>query len=108
MTPEQRKIMDRLAEACYGPRTFNRSEREAVCAALADLDARLEDNGSLIEALRRALADLDACRKALGPVATKLVGWQDGPPVRQLLARTVCLSPAEAAAVLAAEGEETP
>ena len=52
---------------------------ESIAAALADLDARMEDNRALIDALRRALADapelerlrddLDACRAALAPVA---------------------------------------
>ncbi len=118
LTPEHRQSLDWMTESL----TLRPLDRAAIKAALADLDARMEDNRALIDALRRALADfkeaeadraaaladLDACQKALGPVAAKLVGWQDGPPVRQLLARTVCLSPDEANAVLAAAGEETP
>ncbi len=108
MTPEQRERIQYLID--YAP-SLKPYDLDALAAALADLDAATTENAWLREKLAsegggflaKALADLDACRKALGPVARAL--QEPYQALRGKDLRTACLTLAETAAVLAAAGE---
>ncbi len=108
LTTEQRGKLEWLAGTLdEGP------AREAIRAALADLDAcrdAVEPREVLLKARLKALqdtrADRDACREALRPVARALREPYQVASGKDL--RTACLTLAEADAVLAAAGEETP
>ncbi len=105
LTTEHRRTLEGLAVQCP-------DAEEAIVAALADLNAATAENAWLREKLAsegggflaKALADLDACREALRPVARAL--QEPYQAIRGKDLRTACLTLADTQAVLAAAGED--